>query len=579
MDNRQNSIFKINNILISANIDDEYTSGLIAQNGKILADNKNLNKDYIKEFKKIKSGEKIKAPTEAPPSEAAALAYMSQNKCALAFGEYLRLLKSEPDNIEFIKQLCSNLLVLKGYTVILDYFFDKLEPYKDTDNKVLGILSGALYSSQEHYDDAIPFFEKMVEVYPEDSSAWFNLAFCTERTYQDKYLDKQIEYTKKSLEYSPDDSAILAFLGRLLFRNGQTEESRECFEKMMKCKPNPEDVVVYSRFLLKTGELTKGYDMHRIRFDTGIIAYPKLLTWDKRWDGEKDLSDSTVIAHYEQGFGDSVMFSRYLPELSKRAKKVIFVVQKNLIPLFKSSGYDKYCEILSHEADVNPNIELENTNRSVMYSNGKGMGMIEHDYHIPLMDLPYLMKESTDKMAQAGGYLKSDKDKIAEFREKYINKNNKFKIGLAYHGTKDSILTYRDISVHKFLPLLKMDGVEFYSFQSDKYAQELQELDKSINIVDLGKVFKDFGDTAAAMNCMDLTITTDNVIMNLGGALGLKTFVLFNKYTEARWYKTEGEDVGWYKSVKPFHAKTFNDWDNLIIEVKKEVEELLRQSD
>ena len=576
MDNRQNSIFKINNILISANIDDEYTSDLIAQNGKILADNKNLNKDYIKEFKKIKSGEKIKAPTEAPPSEATALAYMSQDKCALAFGEYLRLLKSEPDNIEFIKQLCSNLLVLKGYTVILDYFFDKLEPYKDTDSKVLGILSGALYSSQEHYKDAIPFFERMIELYPEDPSAWFKLAFCTERTYQDKYLDKQIEYTKKALEYSPKDTAILAFLGRLLFRNGQTEESRECFEEMMKYKPNPEDVVVYSRFLLKTGELTKGYDMNRIRFDTGIIAYPKLLTWDKRWDGEKDLSNSTVIAHYEQGFGDSVMFSRYLPELSKRAKKVIFVVQKNLIPLFKSSGYDKYCEILSHEADVNPNIELENTNRSVMYSNGKGMGMIEHDYHIPLMDLPYLMKESTDKMAQAGGYLKSDKEKIAEFREKYINKNNKFKIGLAYHGTKDSILTYRDISVHKFLPLLKMDGVEFYSFQSDKYAQELQELDKNINIVDLGKVFKDFGDTAAAMNCMDLTITTDNVIMNLGGALGLKTFVLFNKYTEARWYKTEGEDVGWYKSVKPFHAKTFNDWDNLIIEVKKEIEELVK---
>ena len=156
------------------------------------------------------------------------------------------------------------------------------------------------------------------------------------------------------------------------------------------------------------------------------------------------------------------------------------------------------------------------------------------------------------------------------------NKNKKFKIGLAYHGTKESILTYRDISVKRFLPLLKMDGVEFYSFQSDNYAQELQQLDDEIKIVDLGKVFKNFEDTACAMNCMDLTITTDNVVMNLGGALGLKTFALFNKFTEGRWYNVDGDDLGWYKSVKPFHAVTFNDWDNLISDVKKEIETLIK---
>ena len=38
-----------------------------------------------------------------------------------------------------------------------------------------------------------------------------------------------------------------------------------------------------------------------------------------------------------------------------------------------------------------------------------------------------------------------------------------------------------------------------------------------------------------------------------------------------RWYKTDGDDIGWYKSVKPFHAKTFNDWDNLINTVKNSI--------
>jgi ADP-heptose:LPS heptosyltransferase len=113
-----------------------------------------------------------------------------------------------------------------------------------------------------------------------------------------------------------------------------------------------------------------------------------------------------------------------------------------------------------------------------------------------------------------------------------------------------------------------MKGVEFYSFQADEYAEQLKEIDKSIKIHNLAKHFNNFEDTACAMKCMDLIISTDNVVMNLAGALGIKTYGLFNVFTESRWYKTTGEDLGWYKSVKPFQAKTFNDWTNLIKEVK-----------
>ena len=116
-----------------------------------------------------------------------------------------------------------------------------------------------------------------------------------------------------------------------------------------------------------------------------------------------------------------------------------------------------------------------------------------------------------------------------------------------------------------------MKGIDFYSFQSDEYAKELSELSKDITIYDLGKEFKNFEDTACAMTCMDLIISTDNVVMNLAGALGIKTYCLFNVFSESRWYKTEGNDVGWYKSVKPFRAKTFNDWDNLMLEVKNQL--------
>lgn len=566
----KNAIFSLNNIIMSAYPEDKDLF-------RTLSDENNLmltfvDKKLVSEFEDIKSGKQITYDPQSPPTLEDAVLCSNTGSFGQSFWEFFRLYRQNPADDSLLKSAITNLLMLKGYDVVLDHFSSILKEKMNADPEIMNMLASAYFLTQEHYEEALPLYEMLKEVYPDSVMVFYRLALCYERLYQDKYLDKQLEYAKKAYEISDDENIPHELLAKYYYRSGNKKECLKCFDHILKNEPSPENKVAYGRFLMKEGFISEGFRAYLSRFDTGKVAYPVLLTADKRWNGKSDLSSSVVIVHYEQGFGDSVMFSRYIPKISRLAKKVIFVVQKNLIPVFKSSGFDKYCEILSHEADVNLNITLEDTNKSVMYSKGQGMGKIPHDYHIPLLDTPYLFEEAPDKMEEAEGYLKTDPKKVQEFREKYINKNDKIKVGLAYHGTKDSLLTYRDISVKKFLPLLKMDNVEFYSFQSDEYAQELQELDKSVKITDLGKVFKNFEDTACAMDCMDLIISTDNVVMNLAGALGVRTYALFNKFTESRWYSVDGDDIGWYKSVKPFHAKTFNDWDNLLTEVKTEME-------
>ena len=565
----KNAIFSLNNIIMSAYPEDKDLF-------RTLSDENNLmltfvDKKLVSEFEDIKSGKPITYDPQSTPTLEDAVLCSNTGSFGQSFWEFFRLYRQNSADDSLLKSAITNLLMLKGYDVVLDHFSSILKEKMNADPEIMNMLASAYFLTQEHYEEALPLYEMLKEVYPDSVMVFYRLALCYERLYQDKYLDKQLEYAKKAYEISDDENIPHELLAKYYYRSGNKKECLKCFDHILKNEPSPENKVAYGRFLMKEGFISEGFRAYLSRFDTGKVAYPVLLTADKRWNGKSDLSSSVVIVHYEQGFGDSVMFSRYIPKISRLAKKVIFVVQKNLIPVFKSSGFDKYCEILSHEADVNLNITLEDTNKSVMYSKGQGMGKIPHDYHIPLLDTPYLFEEAPDKMEEAEGYLKTDPKKVQEFREKYINKNDKIKVGLAYHGTKDSLLTYRDISVKKFLPLLKMDNVEFYSFQSDEYAQELQELDKSVKITDLGKVFKNFEDTACAMDCMDLIISTDNVVMNLAGALGVRTYALFNKFTESRWYSVDGDDIGWYKSVKPFHAKTFNDWDNLLTEVKTEM--------
>ena len=54
---------------------------------------------------------------------------------------------------------------------------------------------------------------------------------------------------------------------------------------------------------------------------------------------------------------------------------------------------------------------------------------------------------------------------------------------------------------------------------------------------------------------------------------GKKTYALMNAYSEYRWYKLQGDDIGWYKSVKPFVAQEMNGWKKVLNEVIKNIGE------
>ena len=94
------------------------------------------------------------------------------------------------------------------------------------------------------------------------------------------------------------------------------------------------------------------------------------------------------------------------------------------------------------------------------------------------------------------------------------------------------------------------------------------------NIIYLGETFEDFLSSASAVKNMDLIISTDNVILNLAGALGVKTIGLFNKQTNYRWFKTSGQNVGWYSSVVPLQNNDQNDWTKSLIELNSIICEL-----
>ena len=240
------------------------------------------------------------------------------------------------------------------------------------------------------------------------------------------------------------------------------------------------------------------------------------------------------------------MYGRFIPLIKQYAKQTVVIVQPQLEKLFKNS------KIVSEGVEIMTDIK-EFISK---YKNEKYV-------HIPMLDLPYPLGIDSH-------FIPFDEAYLTPLQPKIYN-TNKLKVGIAYSGDISANYNIRNIELSEFEPLTRNENIQLYSLQVGEPSEQLKEYGDKI--IDLGKEFNDFIDTANAIAGLDLVITVDNVILNLAGALGKKTYGLYNKYPNFRWFNLKGENVVWYKSVKPFQCKKENEWSDVI----KEVEECLKK--
>ena len=429
--------------------------------------------------------------------------------------------------------------------------FEEISPDKED---VYVYLADLTYTDIKDNRKAIEYYEKALEKNPNNFSIYNMLGHLYSTCYQDKYKDKQIEYLTKAYELAPNNRIVVKNLAYVLGKFDEVQKADEFYAKLMYLSPTHSDLHAYGAYLVRHQRFAEGFKFLQHRFqkeDLNNVAFPQLLTTKKKkWNIKFDIKDKRILVHFEQGFGDSIMFVRFIDELKKMCKEVSLVVQRQLVDLFKDSklGVEIYTE--------------------------EQIPSINYDYWIPMMDLPIVCETKPSTIPKAGGYLKVPKAKINAYKKQYINDNDKIKIGICYEGTLASKETDRDIPLSYLYPLMKLPDVEVYSFQVDDLTNQMDRVPPDANLIRLGRTFKNWEDTACAMNCMDFMVSTDNGVMNLAGALGIKTFGLFNRIVEWRWFKVEGEDIVWYKSIKPFQCPTSGEWETPVSKVMEEIDKI-----
>jgi ADP-heptose:LPS heptosyltransferase len=106
--------------------------------------------------------------------------------------------------------------------------------------------------------------------------------------------------------------------------------------------------------------------------------------------------------------------------------------------------------------------------------------------------------------------------------------------------------------------------------QKDLRDADRQALESAPNLRHFGDDLKDFTDTAALCDLMDIVISVDTAVVHLSGALGKPTWVLLPYVPDWRWLM-DRDDSPWYASVRLFRQGSDRSWDDVLRRVSREL--------
>ncbi|MDR3670821.1 MAG: tetratricopeptide repeat protein [Holophaga sp.] len=283
------------------------------------------------------------------------------------------------------------------------------------------------------------------------------------------------------------------------------------------------------------GELARGWSLNEARLKIPGLILPERHFSEPRWNGEP-FPGRTLLLHWEQGFGDTVMFVRYAARVKALGGRVLLAAQRELADLLATCpGVDA---VIPH-GDPLPPFDLQIPLLSLPQVFGTELGSIPAE--IPYLGVPQRVpnREAILRvLADAAG---------------------KVKVGLAWAGKPEHKRDReRSLAGAALAPLAALPGVAWHSFQlGGGQAAPLPGL------VSLAPLLSSFSDTAYALSGMDLVICVDTALAHLAGAMGIPALVLLPFVPDFRWL-LHRDDSPWYPSLRLYRQPLPGDWAAVI---------------
>lgn len=428
---------------------------------------------------------------------------------------------------------------------------------------------GSLLLNMGLIEESLKACEQALQIDPSDSIAQTNTVYLLMRMGR---LDEAESRCRGMLNFVPWTSDLGLALSECLIRKGDLEQASEILQGLINQEPenikarnlkglvhlqqgNMREIrkelerrldhstgisIDYERACLnlRFGEMPCGWKQYESRWNIPEFAVCEQRYEQPRWEGEPFVG-KTLLLYWEQGFGDTLMFLRYVSGVKRLGGRVLLAVQSDLADLAATcAGVD---EIIPHGANIPP-----------------------FDLQLPLMSLPAVFSTELNSIPADIPYLHvpARVPNLQAIAEKLNASDGRLSAGLVWSGrTTHKNDKQRSIPAGHLLPLASLPGIAWFSFQVGGPAEP-----PFTAIEQLAPLLSNFSDTAFAISHMDLVITVDTAVAHLSGAMGIPTFLLVPALPDWRWLMGR-DDSPWYPTMRIYRQSIPGDWEGVIEKV------------
>lgn len=412
------------------------------------------------------------------------------------------------------------------------------------DDVSIRYLLGEAQVKSNRFEEALASFRQCVEYGKGDSATWTGICEALRRLER---LDEAIEAARKAVTLDPMSPTAWHSLGWTMMRQGKVREGVPYINRALELRPDWALVIWRRAFAhLLLGEFAEGWRDYEARWHEDELQKKTARNIPGEvWRGQ-DVRGKIVYVHIEQGLGDHIQMTRYVPLIEARGAKVALEAPPELASLAARSF---------PTADLITGVVKQ----------------MRYHYYIPLMSLPLAFGTLVDTVPANVPYLRADPQAIETWRKRLAEISG-LKVGLVWAGSPGHPNDRnRSIALKEFVPLKSVPNVRFVSLQKGAAVAQLAQVPE-LEIIDWTDQLQTLDDTAALISALDLVIAVDTSVAHLAGALAAPVWTLLAIAPDFRWM-LEREDSPWYPTMRLFRQEKVEDWPSVI---RRVVDELAR---
>ena len=486
---------------------------------------------------------------------------------------YEKILDDDPDHFNALRCLALNLSLQGAYeraeslfkrAVLIDASLASVFNHRAVNIRYMGKISEALsyldravsldpQYLEAHYNRAntlkeLGLFDEARKAYAEALRLDPNYVGALNNCgvlFQSQNLHREaITFFLRALANKPNHSLAHNNVGVSLEVLGEFNQAVKSWQTAMLLDPSCYDARINLAMMsLRYGDYLDGWNEYEWRLEMGDLKSKLSSISLPRWRGESNIDGKRILITAEQGLGDFIHFSRYIPMLFDKGARVVLETPKALNSLARS---------------CHPDLEIFES----------GCDYPDADLFCPIMSLPYAFSTTVDTISGTP-YLFSNVDKKEQWRS-YLGRSVAKKIGLVWSGNKAHKNDHnRSTDLKTLEPLLSLP-FEWHSLQKELRPGDAEFLALYPSVQQHQDQLFSFDDTAALIDNLDLVITVDTSVAHLAGALGKPVWIMLPKVPDYRWM-LDRNDTPWYPSARLFRQTISGDWSDVVSMMQKEL--------